>query len=154
MTLSEPVVIRVLNVRSGVDPLRVWNAVRQGVRHTRRNGANGMGDLGLYRLLAPYFLAGFTFPEEADRYLSELGVAELSAVYDTPASVFSGVLTWGDAPKEQRPASGRGRFVWEDITVRFRLVVPRDGAGFINTAAHAMPSPSEIPVNVFNIVPS
>lgn len=99
-----------------------------------------MGDLGLYRLLAPYFLAGFTFPEEADRYLSELGVADLSAVHDNSASVFSGVLTWGDAPKEQQPTSGRGRFVWEDVTVRFRLVVPRDGAGFVNTAVHAMPT--------------
>src|SRR6266545_896291 len=96
--------------------------------------------LGLYHLLTPYFLAGFTFPDEVDGYLSTLGVAELTAIHDDSATVYTGTLTWGDAPRQQRSSSGNGGFAWEDITVRFRLVVPRDGAGFINTAVHALPA--------------
>lgn len=95
-----------------------------------------MSALGLYRLLTPHFLAGFTFPDEADAYLSKLGVKDLTAIYDSTASVLTGTLVFGDAPREHAPNTGKGGFRWDDIEVRFRLVVPRDGAGFINTAAH------------------
>lgn len=95
--------------------------------------------LGLYHLLTPYFLAGFTFPDEVDAYLSTLGVADLTAIHDDAATAYTGILTWGDAPKRQKSPAGGG-FAWEDITVRFRLVVPRDGANFINTAVHALPA--------------
>src|SRR5688500_37210 len=95
-----------------------------------------MSALGLYRLLAPYFLAGFTFPDEADAYLSKLGVTDLTAVHDSSATVLTGTLAFGDAPRRQSHGTRNGEFRWEDIEVRFRLVVPRDGAGFINTAVH------------------
>ena len=99
-----------------------------------------MSALGLYRLLAPYFLVGFTFPAEADTYLSKLGVTDLTAVSDDTASVVTGTLLFGDAPREHKKSDGKGGFRWDDVEVRFRLTVPRDGAGFIDTAAHALPS--------------
>jgi hypothetical protein len=48
-------------------------------------------------------------------------------------------VQFGDAPRVHKNASGGG-FRWEDAEVRFRLTVPRDGAGFVDTAAHALPS--------------
>jgi putative transposase len=89
--------------------------------------------LGVYRLLTPYFLAGFTFPDEADAYLSKLGVVDLTSTFDESATVFSGTMLFGDAPRTQR--SGGGGFRWDEIQVRFRLTVPRDGAMLISTAA-------------------
>lgn len=98
-----------------------------------------MSELGLYRLLTPYFLAGFTFPAEADVYLSKLGVTDLTAVYDDAASVSTGTLTFGEAPRKHQNASGQGGFRWDDVRVRFRLTVPRDGAGFIDAAVAPLP---------------
>ena len=98
----------------------------------------GMSGLGLYRLLTPYFLAGFTFPDEADAYLSKLGVSDLSAVYDDSASVLTGTLNFGDAPREHVTGDGKGGFRWDEIAVRFRLTVPRDGATFIDSAAGSL----------------
>lgn len=100
-----------------------------------------MSALGLYRLLAPHFLAGFTFPDEADAYLSQLGVKDLTGTYDSAASVLTGTLTFGDAPPVRAVSTGKGGFRWDDIEIRFRLIVPRDGAGFINTAAHDTTAP-------------
>ncbi len=93
-----------------------------------------MSELGLYRLLTPYFLAGFNFPPEADKYLSKLGVTDLTAVADDSASVFTGTLVFGDAPRTHAPGNGKGGFRWDDIEVRFRITVPRDGANFIDNA--------------------
>ena len=101
-----------------------------------------MSALGLYRLLAPQFLAGFTFPDEVDGFLSKLGVVDMTAVHDVSASVITGTLSFGDAPRTQPTASGSGRFRWDAIRVRFRLTVPRDGAAFIDGAVHDAASPA------------
>jgi len=57
-----------------------------------------MSALSLYRLLTPYFVAVFSFPEEVDAYLSKLGVEDLTAAYDNSATFLTGALTLGDAP--------------------------------------------------------
>ncbi len=98
-----------------------------------------MSALGLYRLLTPYFLAGVTFPEEADSYLSAVSVTDVTGAYDGSASVVTGTVQFGNVPRVHKNAAGGG-FRWEDAEVRFRLTVPRDGAGFVDTAAHALPS--------------
>ncbi|MBO3752416.1 hypothetical protein J5X84_40705 [Streptosporangiaceae bacterium NEAU-GS5] len=100
-----------------------------------------MSAFGLYHLLAPYFLAGFTFPREVDDYLSVVGVTGVTTAYDELATVTTGTLVWGDAPRSQRTSSGNGGLGWEDLTVRFRLTVPRDGAAFIDTAAQTLAAP-------------
>jgi hypothetical protein len=94
--------------------------------------------LGLFELLAPQFLVGFTFPEHVDRYLSVLGVDELRTSHDDDAVVHVGRCSFvGDAGaspmREHRDPSGTV-FAWEDVTIEFRLMLPRDGAAFIDTA--------------------
>jgi hypothetical protein len=51
--------------------------------------------LGLYELLGPFFLAGFTLPKEADDILAILGIDELDMTYDDGAVVFFGTASFG-----------------------------------------------------------
>ncbi|HEV2757651.1 MAG TPA: DUF6603 domain-containing protein [Actinomycetota bacterium] len=96
-----------------------------------------LGPLGLYELLTPYFLVGFTFPEHIDQYLSVLRVRELHTAHDDTAVVYSGVaefdLSAGSDIRVHREPSG-GVFRWEDVEIGFELTVPRDGASFIESA--------------------
>lgn len=106
-----------------------------------------MSELGLYRLLTPHFLAGVTFPDRVDEYLSQLGVVDLSSVYDESATIYTGTLQFGpDVIRHHSSSRGSARFVWEDVRVRFRLTVPRDGAALIDTALGAAPVPQLAPL--------
>ena len=49
---------------------------------------------GLYDLLAPQFLVGFTFPAQVDQYLSILAMDELHTAYDSNAVVYTGVASF------------------------------------------------------------
>ena len=99
-----------------------------------------MTALGLYRLLSPYFLSGVTFPSETDSYLSALGVTDLGSTYDDTAVIYTGTLQFGpNAPRRHANSGNKAGFAWDEIAVRFRLAVPRDGAELINTAVTSVP---------------
>ncbi|CUQ66807.1 OmpA family protein [Candidatus Nitrospira inopinata] len=98
--------------------------------------------LGLFDLLAPHYLVGFDFPDHIQRYLSIIAVDELRTQVGPQAILYSGTCSvdgpGGGTEIIHDPPDGRGgRFRWNGVGMRFRLVVPRDGAAFIDTVVNS-----------------
>jgi hypothetical protein len=101
--------------------------------------------LGLYDLLAPQFLLGFTFPAHIDKYLSLLAVADFQTTSDENAVLYTGTVYF-PAPPGQQPTppshvdpSG-AVFDFHDFYFDFRLLIPRSGASFVTTAVNDLPT--------------
>ena len=109
--------------------------------------------LGLYDLLAPQFPAagaavdvlkavGSQFPDYIDKYLSVLAVADLHSTSDANSILYTGTVFFPSSPGnppvlQHREPSGR-IFDIQDITLQFRLLVPRAGSGPIKSVIDAM----------------
>jgi hypothetical protein len=98
--------------------------------------------LGLYDLLAPQFLAGFQFPDYIDKYLSLLAVAELQTTSDANGILYNGTVFFPSSPGsrpvlQHREPSGRV-FDFHDLTLQFRLLVPRAGSGPVKDVIDAV----------------
>ena len=118
--------------------------------------------LALYDLLAPQFLLGFSFPDYIDKYLALLSVSDLQTSSDDDAVLYTGTVYYpasGGGPPQHTDPSG-AIFDFHDMNLRFRLLIPRSGAGFIRTAVDDIPSlvfpPSLEPLkdDVFGVVGS
>jgi hypothetical protein len=97
--------------------------------------------VGLYDLLAPQFLLGVNFPEQVDRYLRLARVDDLHASDDGIGTVYRGTVVFGPAPDARAHRTpGGGVFRWDDVSVRFRLTVPRAAGGFVAAALAASSS--------------
>jgi large repetitive protein len=88
--------------------------------------------LGLYDLLAPQFLAGFQFPDFIDKYLSTLAVADLQTTSDVNSILYTGTVFFPDSlggppVLQHRDPTGQV-FDIADLTLQFRLLVPRAGS--------------------------
>ena len=88
--------------------------------------------LGLYDLLAPQFLAGIQFPDFIDKYLSTLAVAELQTTSDANSILYTGTVFFPDSlggpPVLQHREPTGQVFDITDLTLQFRLLVPRAGS--------------------------
>jgi len=115
--------------------------------------------LGLYDLLAPQFLAGFQFPDYIDKYLSLLAVADLRTTSDSGGVLYTGTVFFPSSPgsppvlRHQDPSGAI--FDFHDITLQFRLLIPRAGSAPVKTVidtvamANAALAPIQQIVNAF-----
>ncbi|SDD21319.1 DUF6603 domain-containing protein [Niabella drilacis] len=97
--------------------------------------------LGLFDLLAPQYLAGIQLPQQVSSYLSILAVDELNSFYDDNFVVYTGTASFedsgsGTAEVVHEEPSGT-RFTWEKKNLGFRMMIPRDGAEFVDMAANS-----------------
>ncbi|MDB5203707.1 MAG: hypothetical protein JWQ27_3116 [Ferruginibacter sp.] len=97
--------------------------------------------LGLFDLLAPQYLAGIQLPQQVQNYLAVLGIDEFNSFYDDHFIVYSGTASFegdgsGSAEVVHEDPSG-ARFTWERKNIQFRMIVPRDGAEFVDRAANS-----------------
>jgi hypothetical protein len=85
--------------------------------------------LGLYEVLGPFFLAGFTLPKEADDILAFLGIDELDMTCDDGAVVFFGTASFGGQggalPQLEYKIPSGTVLTWDDYNVPFCLTIPR-----------------------------
>lgn len=96
--------------------------------------------LGLFDLLAPQYLAGIQLPQQIHQYLSVLGVDEFNSFYTDSSVVYTGIASFrgeggGSAEMVYEQPSG-SRFTWENEKLHFRMIIPRDGAEFIDEAVN------------------
>ena len=96
-------------------------------------------ELGLLELIAPSYLAGSLFDSTIEEYLDCLKVDTLRTCFDGSAVVYIGrasIQVEGEALSTWLlPGSDGSHFHWEDLTVDFRLTIPRDGSHEITIAA-------------------
>jgi len=114
--------------------------------------------LGLYDLLAPQFLAGFQFPDYIDKYLSLLAVADFRTTSDGSATLYTGTVYFPSAPGSppvlQHQDPGGAVFDFHDITLQFRLTIPRAGSSGVKTAIDTIASADSSLVPVQSIANS
>lgn len=109
--------------------------------------------INLFNLLAPQYIAGIQFPQYIDKYLSLLGVDELYSIYDDSNIIYTGIASFegdgsGNDVVHEEPSGAR--FTWNRKNINFRMLIPRDGAEFIDRAASHVPQTDKLPdVKVF-----
>ena len=109
--------------------------------------APAVRSLGLYDLLAPEFLAGFSFPSYIDQYLSLLSVSGLTMTSDDSGVLYTGTVyfpTGGNnsAPVTQHNDPSGAVFEWSDVNFQFRLRVWREGSSDLQSVVNAISSGS------------
>jgi hypothetical protein len=101
---------------------------------------------GIYDLLRPSFLAGLDIPSHVDAYLSLLAIDEFRCIHDDNSVVYVGHASFvgeGGALPQVEHHDPNGAF-WRldrNLTLQFRLTLPRDGASFIDSVLTVTPAP-------------
>ncbi|HEX5191935.1 MAG TPA: hypothetical protein VFW09_03970 [Solirubrobacteraceae bacterium] len=97
--------------------------------------------LGLYDLLGPEFLAGFTFPDHIDQYLKPLSVSHLAMTSDDTGVLYTGTVYFGSdgvPPSNQHTDPSGAVFDWTDLNFQFRLRVWREVSPDVQTVVNAL----------------
>ncbi len=121
-------------LRRAVVAWRDWQAMTSSVR-----------PLGLYDLLGPEFLAGFTFPDYVDQYLRPLSVSGLAMNSDADGVLYTGTVFFGsdgEPPSNTHTDPSGAVFEWTDLNFQFRLRVWREASPEIQTVTNAIGSGS------------
>jgi large repetitive protein len=108
--------------------------------------------LGLVDLVAPEFLTGVDLGPTFHAIVSFLRVSELESAWDDTGVVYSGKAAFSGegsaSPVPQHSTPSGAFFDWKDITILFRLTIPRSGASdiksLIDTLANAAGSGSAL----------
>ncbi|MBC8740935.1 hypothetical protein F6X40_30435 [Paraburkholderia sp. UCT31] len=108
--------------------------------------ATSVRNLGIYDLLAPDFLAGPTFPDHIDKYLSILAVSSLPRASDDDGVLYTGTIYFltglGDPPPvTQRKDPSGALFEWSDVNFQFVFLtelynIERDAAALERCSDH------------------
>ncbi len=104
--------------------------------------------IGLFDLLAPQYVAGIQFPDYIQRYLAVLGVDELHTTYDNENILYTGIASFegnGSGNEVLHEEPGGATFTWNRRNIQFRLLIPRNGAEFIDRAANHLPATDKLP---------
>jgi hypothetical protein len=109
--------------------------------------ATSIRTLGLYDLLAPEFLAGFSFPSYIDQYLSLLSVSNLTMTSDDTGVLYTGTVYFptgsGSSPPVTQHIDPSGAiFEWSDVNFQFRLRTWREGSSALETVVNQISSGS------------
>jgi len=95
--------------------------------------------LSIVNLITPQYLAGIQLPLELQDYLAIIGVDEIETFYTENEVVYSGKASLGVdhlGSNTNMSSSSGSNFSWDTPSIHFRMVVPRNGAEFIDTAAN------------------
>jgi hypothetical protein len=103
---------------------------------------------GLFDLLLPQYIAGMQFPDYIHRYLSLLGIDELNSTYDDANILYTGIASFegdgsGNDIVHEEPTGAT--FTWNRKNIQFRLLIPRNGAEYIDLAANHIPQSDKLP---------
>ncbi|QLH06018.1 hypothetical protein [Nitrosopumilus ureiphilus] len=87
--------------------------------------------------LAPYFLAGFTLPEEIQNFLDSFEIKKLHSAHDDESIVYSGtaLVKLGSDPIISK---GNTKFSFEGFETDFRFTIPRMGSAFVDDIIEEM----------------
>ncbi len=95
--------------------------------------------LSLVNLITPQYLAGMQLPSQLQDYLGVIGIDRIETFYTGSEVVYTGKASLGmeNPGSSTRLNSADGsEFSWDTPTVQFRMVIPRNGAEFIEAAAN------------------
>ena len=136
--------------------IRSPDAVLASARRARRDRWRPpFRSLGLYDLLAPEFLAGFSFPSYIDQYLSLLAASGLTMTSDDTGVLYTGTVYFptgsgSSAPVTRHTDPSGAVFEWSDINFQFRLRAWREGSSALQTVVNTISSGSNSLETLFN----
>ncbi|PZX55353.1 hypothetical protein LV84_02491 [Algoriphagus ratkowskyi] len=95
--------------------------------------------LSLVELITPQYLAGIQLPEQLQEYLGIIGIDKIDTFYTSEEVVYTGKASL-ELPEQGNTThmnSNNGSdFSWDTPYIHFRMIIPRNGAEFIDSASN------------------
>lgn len=95
--------------------------------------------LSLVELITPQYIAGIQLPEQLQEYLGIIGIDKIETFYTPNEVVYIGKASL-ELPEHgnttQVNSNNGSNFSWDTPYIHFRMIIPRNGAEFIDVAAN------------------